>query len=550
MGTVEIDRPFPRPDILTKVRGLGRTSGLDASSFLDRYADAYGERPMLFSDRVLAFPRSGGGVSYRQAADVAARLGSVFRDHGLAPGDALAFLTANRAELALGVLAALRAGLVAVPLNPTLRASEVASSLKRAGATALVADGETVHVAEEVAPERLFVVDPAGPRSAVWLPQAIDQAAPAPPAAVRPEDPALIVFTSGTTGEPKGATITHRALATVLRRYARIARLLPAPSKQLILLVMPLAHTGGFITLLTTASLGAPSLVVSRFDARAILELIEDAQPSVFAGTPAMYKLLLDAGAAGYDLSSIRVWGGGADVFHRDLLDRLRRLGGWRRWGVDLKPFTIIGYGASETAGAVTISPPVPIGERCIGWVLPGFEHRVVDEDGREVGRDEPGELVLRGGSLMSGYWEDRARTEDAMTGGWFRTGDIVRKGRLGLLYYEGRHKDVIKTGGYSVAAREIEEVLEAHAGVDRAAAVGIPDEIKGEKPVAVVVLREGHGHVTPRELHEWADERLAPYKRPRQIYLAERIPLTPSFKPRKAEIRDMLAGAEALDDT
>jgi acyl-CoA synthetase (AMP-forming)/AMP-acid ligase II len=205
---------------------------------------------------------------------------------------------------------------------------------------------------------------------------------------------------------------------------------------------------------------------------------------------------------------------------------------------VKLKPFTVVGYGSSETAGQVTVSPPVPFGDRCIGWVLPGFKYKIRDEAGHDVSRGEPGELWLRGPGVMSGYWDDLDATHHAMPGGWFRTGDIVRQGRGRLLYYESRQKDVIKSGGYSIAAREIEEVLESHPAVSQAAAVGLPDPIKGERPVAAVVVREP---VPVAELAAWAEERLAPYKRPRVITIVDEIPVTATFKPRKAEVREML---------
>jgi acyl-CoA synthetase (AMP-forming)/AMP-acid ligase II len=540
---MHIERPFPAPPRSGKRRLLRPYGGLRATTFLDAYAQVFGDRPVLFFDRPSTLPTAEPDrVTYRELLDLAARIGAFYDDLGLRPRDAVAFLSANRIELAVAALAALRRGFVTVPLSALLTPHEIDAALRRSDAKALVCDRRTARNLEDagVAVKTVVLLEHATPGSReLSLPDAIrDEIRHAPPAPVDPDDPALLFFTSGTTGEPKGATIPHRAVGAVIDRQARVTASAPTPRNQLALLVMPLAHTGGFMTLVITLCLAVPCVVLTRFDPKGILSLIEEVRPTIFAGSPAMYRLLIEAGAEGYDLSSIRIWGGGADVFERELLAQLRSLGGWRRLGVKLKPFTVVGYGSSETAGQVTVSPPVPFGDRCIGWVLPGFKYKIRDEAGHDVSRGEPGELWLRGPGVMSGYWDDLDATHHAMPGGWFRTGDIVRQGRGRLLYYESRQKDVIKSGGYSIAAREIEEVLESHPAVSQAAAVGLPDPIKGERPVAAVVVREP---VPVAELAAWAEERLAPYKRPRVITIVDEIPVTATFKPRKAEVREML---------
>ncbi len=533
-------RTFPVPSWRRKRRAL--TPTLTAADFLDAYAEAFGDRPVLLLDRVPTFAGARPDrLTYGELRDHAGRIASVYRDLGLGHGDAVAFLTLNRVELAVAVLGALRAGLTVVPLSYLLTPSEIAAALDGSGAQALVADRDTVEALGVAAAgmKHILLLDRDAPEPMLSLPELAERAEVSAPTPVDDERTALIFFTSGTTGEPKGAAIPHRALSSVIRRQARITAMLPTPRRQLALLVMPLAHTGGFIMMVITACLAVPSLVLSRFDAPGVLATIEQERPTIFAGSPAMYRMLLDAGAEGYDLSSIRVWGGGADVFDRTLLDRLRRLGGWKRFGIRLKPFTVVGYGASETTGQVTFSPPLPVGDRCIGWVLPGFDVRIVDDAGNDVRRGT-GELWLRGGSLMSGYWDDEEGTEAAFERGWFRTGDIVRRGAFGLLYFESRRKDVIKSGGYSIAAREIEQVLESHPSVDLAAAVGLPDAVKGERPVAAVVLRRGT-QATTDELVSWAAERLAPYKRPRRVHIVASLPVSATMKPKKPEIRALL---------
>jgi long-chain acyl-CoA synthetase len=201
----------------------------------------------------------------------------------------------------------------------------------------------------------------------------------------------------------------------------------------------------------------------------------------------------------------------------------------------------IRGYGMAEANSYVAQTPPFEAGDNCLGWVLPPVKYRIVDDGLNDVTRDRPGELLLKGPNLTAGYWDDPAATERSFVGdGWFRTYDIVRKGKWGMLYFVGRSNEIIKSGGYKISAAEIDEILERHPEVEHAATVGIPDETKGERPMSAVMLRHG-ATASPDDVLEWARERIAPYKCPRRVFSMPDLPFTFSIKPKRFEVRERI---------
>jgi acyl-CoA synthetase (AMP-forming)/AMP-acid ligase II len=360
-----------------------------------------------------------------------------------------------------------------------------------------------------------------------------------PPADDAEDDPAIVFFTAGTTGRPKGAVLTSGGLMYGFRKYARLAAVLPTPRRRLALTVMPLAHTGGHQNLLIHMALATPSLVMGRFDPERILDLIERYHVTLFAGIPTMYRMLLASGAEQRDLSSVRLWGGGGDRFPEDLARCFRELGARKVGPFRRRAAFVTGYGMAETAGQVSLSP-FAAGDACIGWFLPGVRWRLVDEHGQDVRRGEPGELLLKTPGTMKGYWNDPAATEQVLKDGWLRTGDLVRAGSLGRKYFVAREKEMIKVGGYSVFPAEIEQVLDGHPAVESSVVVGLPHATKGELPVAGVVRKDGHSLEEP-ELLAWATERIAAYRCPRRIVFLDDIPNGFAMKPLRRLVRDRL---------
>jgi long-chain acyl-CoA synthetase len=432
-----------------------------------------------------------------------------------APGDRVVVAVPNGYEVLLLCLAVSRAGGVPVPVHARMRPEEIEHVVADSGAEVVLRSTDEF----------------AGAAS-------LDRAVLA-----RPEDLAALIYTSGTTGRPKGARLTHRALVGSLTASA----LWPSGLRRdEAVLSLPVAHIMGFASLLGLAGAGIPAFLLPTFRAEAVLDAIEARKASIFVGVPAMYRMLLEAGAEQRDLSSVRVFLSGADVMPKDLAATFKRMGSTASvFGRSVGEAAFIeGYGMVESAGgaAVRFSPPgfsLPFVEG-VGLPLPGYRFKVVDDLGREVPPGAVGELLLRGPGVLDGYHEDDAATASALTeDGWLRTGDLARRGPLGGVVFAGRKKDVLMVGGYSVGAGEVESALEAHPDVLEAAVVGLPDERMGEVPVAAVRLRPGSA-TTAEHLVGWATEHLSSYKAPRRIVVVDELPRTGTSKVQKSGVREL----------
>jgi acyl-CoA synthetase (AMP-forming)/AMP-acid ligase II len=485
---------------------LFRERDLTLGTFAERLARVHEDRPLV--------EEHGGGLhlTYEQAADIVARWAGALRVN-VSPGDRVVVALPNGYAVFLLTQAVTRAGAVAVPVNPQMREQEIQHVVSDSGAELVVRDTAEVEGGE-----------------------------PADPAPVHPDDLAALFYTSGTTGRPKGAELTHRAL---LGRSAGGALFPSRLRRDEAVCGMPIAHIAGFSLLLQLAGFGIPVYLLPKFRPDDALDAIEQRRATVFVGVPAMYRMMDEAGAEERDLSSVRMWASGADAMPHALARRFQKLGAAAQ--IPLIGRTIgeavfvDGYGMVELAGgaAVKVLPPglpLPIGD-LLGFPMPGYHLKVVDDSGAEVPRGEVGELVVTGPGVMRGYHGQEDDTRDVLTeDGWLRTGDLARRGRLGLVEFAGRKKDVIKHGGYSVFAAEVEGVLDEHPAVLECAVVGVPDARKGEVPAAAVRRREG-ASVTEPELREWASERLSEYKVPQRIAFVEELPRTGTEKVRKADV-------------
>jgi acyl-CoA synthetase (AMP-forming)/AMP-acid ligase II len=539
--SLDTDRIGVRPSLGAKLRAFARAGRMTSATFTDFLADLYGDRTCFLLDRPLETPYFEGSViSYRALNALVRRTASVLASLGVRRGDRVALCTANRIELAFVEFAAQRLGAVPVPLNFMLTRGEMAGLVRRSGARVMVVDRsvykqslEGVDLRAELGSvERWVMVTAKDPppgfeRFDALMAAAREDAAGAP-ADVADADPAVIFFTAGTTGLPKGAVLTSGALMYALRRYVKVSALRPTSRTNLSLMVMPLAHIGGHQALLIQMALASPMLLMSTFDPERILDLIERHRVTTFAGIPTMFRMLLAAGAERRDLSSVRLWGGGGDAFPTDLVRTFKRLSprGW----------FVTGYGLAETAGQLTINP-LGLGDACVGWFLPGVRARLVDESGRDVKAGEVGELVVKTPSIMQGYWDDAEATKKSIEDGWFRTGDLMKKGKYGLHYFVAREKDMIKVSGYSVFPAEVEAILETHPDVEQSVVVGLPHPVKGTLPVAAVVRRDG-AKTSEEELHVWAKDKVARYRCPRRIVFVDAIALNQAMKPLRRQVR------------
>ena len=469
----------------------------------------------IWGDRVLVREYGGPELTYHGAAKLVERWSNAIAA-AVGPADRVVIATPNCYEQFLLCLAVSRAGGLPVPVNSLMRDAEIDHVINDCGAALVVRSVDELDL----------------------------DADPCEPARPDPGDVAALFYTSGTTGKPKGAALTHRALVG----QSSAAALWPGHLRHdEVLVALPVAHIMGFITLVGMAIAALPVYFMGRFQARRVLDTIENRRCSGFVGVPAMYRMMLEAGAADHDLGSVRVWMSGADVMPGELARAFKRFGASASvplvGGIGQAAF-VEGYGMVELGGGVAakFSPPyLPLGVGdTVGFRLPGYRFRVVDEQDRPVPMGGLGELWVRGPGVLTEYWNAPEATADALTAdGWLRTGDLVRVGPLGTVMFCGRRKHTIKSGGYSVYPLEVEAALEEHPDVLEASVVGIPDDKLGEVPVAAVRIRPRSG-LKPDTLMAWSEERLAHYKTPRRIVIVRDLPRTGTEKVQKEHLIEL----------
>jgi len=465
-------------------------------------------------------------MTYRALDDASARVAGLLRDRGLEPGDRVGLMLPNVAEVPVVYYGILRAGGVVVPMNPLLKAREVAYYLGDSGAGLVFAwhafAAEAQAGAEQVSAE-LIVVDEAD------FPDLLASAGPAEDVADRQdEDTAVILYTSGTTGHPKGAELTHGNLIS----NTEVARtdIVRARPEDVIFGGLPLFHVFGQTVALNVAvAAGACLTLLPRFDPAHALRIVAGHHVTVFEGVPTMYVALLhQPDRADYDVSTLRMCISGGAALPVEVL----------RGFEDAFGCTVLeGYGLSETSPVASFNHPGR--ERkpgSIGTPIRDVRMRVVDNAEHEVPQGDVGEIVIRGPNVMKGYWQRPDATAEAVRDGWFHTGDLARVDEDGYFFIVDRKKDLIIRGGYNVYPREIEEVLYEHPAVAEAAVIGLPHSSLGEEVAAAVALKPG-ATVTAGELRDYVKGQVAAYKYPRHLWIVDVLPKGPTGKIQKRDI-------------
>jgi acyl-CoA synthetase (AMP-forming)/AMP-acid ligase II len=452
---------------------------------------------------------------------------------GLRRGDRVAVLAEAHAEAVAVMLGTYRAGLVYVPVNPRYRGAELDHVVTDCDAALLLCD-------PSLADERLQALPPTLPRFGL-APDPALPSLPAPPAApslsavepIADDETALLVYTSGTTGCSKGVRLS---LAAVVANMLALTGQWRWSRADVLSLPLPLFHVHGLCIGIHGALLhGTTIRLHRRFDAAAIVSDFERGA-TVLMGVPTMYDLLLEHleghPAAAATLARARLYTAGSAALRPTVLERWQALTGHR---------ILERYGMTETL--ITLGNPYD-GERrpgSVGLPLPGCAVRVVDDAGHDVPPGEPGELWVRGPGLMQGYWDREQETSDAFTDGWFRTGDVAVADPDGYLRIVGRRStDIIKSGGFKIAAPEIEEVLRRHPAVRDAAVVGVPDHRWGER-IAAAVVAASETAPDPQELAAWVGRHLADHKKPRQIAIVSELPRNALGKLQKPRLVQVL---------
>ncbi|MFC9768174.1 long-chain fatty acid--CoA ligase [Rhodococcus jostii] len=472
-------------------------------------------------------------LTYRALWDRARRVAAALREQGVRPGDRVALMMGNVADFPVVYFGILAAGAVVVPVHLLLTATEVAYVLRDSEAKLIVCHGPTTEVA-------ILAADEAG--VAVAAGGALSEGSMATVGYEHrsPEDPAVIFYTSGTTGTPKGAILTHLNMvlnATVSALDANDVR-----ATDIVLGCLPLFHAFGQTASMNAAfRMGATIVLLTRFSGDAAIEMMAREGVDVFHGVPAMYIALLDAARSSErTLPSLRTCiSGGASLPVR-VLDE---------FAAAFSTTVFEGYGLSETA-PVACANQAAFGARpgTVGRPVWGVDVEIADPE-RELTVEllphgEVGEIVIRGHNIFAGYLNRPDATAAAVVDGWFRTGDLGTKDADGVVTIVDRKKDVIIRGGFNVYPREVEEVLASHPGVSQVAVIGLPDRTRGEEVCAVIVPAAGAAGIDPTTLIEWSKSRLAKHKYPRRVHVVDTLPMGPSHKVLKRELREIFSRA------
>ena len=508
---------------------------------LERAAARFGEREGLVDgDRRLTF------ADLAAAADDAAR---AYVASGIEPGDRIAIWAPNMGDWVVAALGALRAGAVVATVNSRFKGGEAAHVLSTAGARLLVTvtdflDTDYVAVLDRhgrpACVEQVVVLSGPVPGGAVGLADFLARGASVEPAVtarraaeIAPDAVSTIIFTSGTTGAPKGAMLRHGAS---VRAYDAWASVVGLAEGDRYLIINPFFHTFGFNAgILACLIKGATIVPHPVFDVPRVMRRVDEERITMLPGAPAIYQTILDHPDLGrYDLSSLRLAVTGAATVPVEMI---------RRMASELTFRTIVtGYGLTESTGIATMcrhtDDPETIANTA-GRPIPGVEVVVVDRDGTRLGAGRPGEVLVRGYNVMAGYIGDEAATAEAIDAdGWLHTGDIGVFDEAGNLKITDRTKDMFIVGGFNAYPAEIENILMTHPAVGQVAVVGVPDQRLGEVAKAFVVPRAG-ATVDEAEVIAWSREHMANYKVPRSVEVVDALPLNATGKVLKYVLRE-----------
>jgi long-chain acyl-CoA synthetase len=463
----------------------------------------------------------GRAITYGQLRDGARAAAGFLRARGVEAGDRVGLVSPNVPAFPLVHFGALLLGAVVVPMNPLLKAREIEYYVGDSGMKVIVGwdgGGDAVSDAAGSTGIEAVVVAATGLSS-----EQLEGTTPVEGVVDRDDDDtAVILYTSGTTGQPKGAELTHANLTSNARTTVRT--LLGSDEDDVIMGCLPLFHVFGLTCGLHSSVLSGSCLaLLPRFDPAKALETIQREGVTIFEGVPTMYSAMLHAeGRDGYDTSSLRRCVSGGSAMPVEVMRSFEEAFGC---------IILEGYGLSETSPVASFN--LPDRERkagTIGVPVDGVEIRLLDDEGKEVAVGEVGEIAIRGENVMKGYWNRPDATQESIPDGWFRSGDLATADDDGYLTIVDRKKQLIIRGGYNVYPREIEEALYEHPAVAEVAVVGIEHAELGEEVGAAVAFKPGQ-ETTVDELRDFAKERVAAYKYPRHVWIVDELPKGPTGK-------------------
>lgn len=485
-------------------------------------------------------------LTYAQLDTLSNQVAQGLVDSGVKPGDKVGLMAPNVPQFPIAYYGILKAGAVVVPMNVLLKAPEVAFYLNDSDATRLIVWADFAAealkgVAEVGRPLDVYAITPLPgmpvPDGTQPLEALLHGDGRFDTAPTSTEDTAVILYTSGTTGRPKGAELTHFNL---WMNCHQAGHLFTYTDDDVVIAMLPLFHSFGQSSIMNSAiHAGATITLVPRFETKKVLDVIRRDRVTIFPGVPTMFFAVLhEPDAAQYDLSSLRICISGGAAIPGEVI---------QAWEQRYPNAVILeGYGLSETSPTCTFNRSAE--ERrvlSIGKRIWGVEMKVFDEHDHELppGPENVGEIVVRGHNVMRGYYKQPEATAEAFKGGWFHTGDMGYVDDEGFFFIVDRKKELIIRGGFNVYPREVEEVLYAHPAVAEAAVIGIPDDRMGEEVKAIVSLKPG-ATATAEELIAYTKERVAAYKYPRTIEFIDVLPKGATGKILKKELKQQLQAA------
>ncbi|MEO5746182.1 MAG: long-chain fatty acid--CoA ligase [Terracoccus sp.] len=474
-------------------------------------------------------------VSWSALHRAAARVAGQLKAAGLQTGDRVSLILPNVPAYPTVFYGVLLAGGVVVPMNPLLKSGEISYFFSDSGATFSFVWPDFADEARKGAEEtgtRIVLCGPMGPAEG-QLPDAHDGGEPVVPVTEPVEraddDTAVILYTSGTTGKPKGAELTHFNLRRNAERSA--TDIMEISESDVIMGCLPLFHVFGLTCGLSTSVMrGSTLTLIPRFDPAKAIEVFGRDGVTIFQGVPTMYAAILNhPNAEQADTSTLRTCASGGSAMPAQVMSEFEA-----KFGCQI----LEGYGLSETSPVASFNmPDAPTKPGTIGRAIPGCEMKLVDLEGNETAAGEIGEIAIRGENIMKGYWNRPEATAEAIPDGWFRSGDLATVDDDGYYTIVDRKKDMILRGGLNVYPREVEEVLYTHPDVLEAAVVGVPDDLLGEEVAAAVALRPG-STATLEEVQQFVKDRIAAYKYPRHIWQVNELPKGPTGKILRREVR------------
>lgn len=482
-----------------------------------------------YKDKV-AIEFEGKEVTFSELDSITDKLANGLKKLGVSKGDRCAQYTQNSLELIYYFLGVIKAGGILVPMNCSFKEKELTYILGNSGAKILLTDKSRIPIIDGIKGDisslkEIISVD--GGERVHDMHEIISSSSSDYTPDLTKDDGAIMFFTSGTTGQPKGALLSHWNILSNLEALAEAWRW---SSEDRLLIMLPLFHIHGLgVALAGSFYNGNFFKLVKKFDPQLALEMIEKDRMTLFMGVPAMYcKILGVEGKEKYDVSSMRLFVSGSAPLSIDTFNQFKEV-----FGCEI----LERAGMSETN--MNFSNPYD-GKRkpgTVGFALKYVEYKIVDRDFNDVKQGEEGELLLKGDNVFSGYWNNPTKTEESFHDGWFITGDVAKEDSEGYVWFVSRSKDVIISGGLNIYPREIENVLDEHPSIKETAVVGVADDCFGENVKAFVVLEDG-AEISPEEVIQYCKDKVASYKKPKLVEFISELPRNAMGKVQKEELK------------